>query len=130
MLFLQVMRRAKAALVIIALLATPLALVARAMACESCVCPLMCCASHRSHRLDGSGMLCGGGSSSDRQGAQCPMKSGRQMPDFGLIAPIAPTLPAPLARLATPDIARQGVLVLIESARSGFLAAPFEPPRA
>jgi len=122
------MRRMKAMLVIVALLATPLALLARAIACESCACVTMCCASHSAHRQRGKGALCS--SSSNEQGAQCGMKSGKQLPDFGLLAPIAPTAPLPLARLAAPKVSRNAVSPLVEFARSGFLAAPFEPPRA
>jgi len=57
--------------------------------------------------------------------------SGKRLPDFGLIAPIAPVLPASLAKLAAPRDFRTGLALLqVQSAQRGFLKPPFEPPRA
>jgi hypothetical protein len=112
------MRRAQAILVVVALLAAPLALLARGMACESSSCTMMCCLPQGSHSHQGQPMAC-----------NCPMKSGKRLPDFGLLAPIAPTAPAAHVTLAAPEITRGFFSVFAQSASSGFLSAPFEPPR-
>jgi len=111
------MYRAKAALVIIALLATPLALLARAMACESSTCAMMCCLPHSSH-------------SSAPVPCHCSGKSQKQLPDFGLIAPIAPTMTEDFASVGIPDSARQPRQSASPSLARGFTSAPFTPPRA
>jgi hypothetical protein len=119
------MRRIKAAIVVLALLATPLALLARAVACENCACAMMCCAPHTQH---GKGMLCGG--TTRGHATQCGMKHGKQLPDFGLLAPMAPTVPLTPARLTSPDVTRHASVPFVQLAQSGFLAAPFQPPRS
>ncbi|MBZ5696078.1 MAG: hypothetical protein LAN36_12055 [Acidobacteriia bacterium] len=112
------MRRLRAIAVIVALLATPLALLARGMACEASACT-MCCPMHTSHSHSGQPMAC-----------HCSTKSRNSAPDFGLIAPIAPTMPAPLVTLAVPDAVRQPFSTYTQSAVSSFLSAPLQPPRA
>jgi hypothetical protein len=113
------MRRIRALAVIIALLATPLALLARGMACEANSTTMMCCAVHGSHSHRGQAMAC-----------HCATKSGTQAPDFGLIAPIAPTKVTSLARFANPEMTGQAFAIYTQSAAPGFFPAPFEPPRA
>jgi len=50
--------------------------------------------------------------------------------NFGLLAPIAPTKPSDLAAIrVTTDTARTAG-AYIDLAPSGFLASPFQPPRA
>lgn len=50
--------------------------------------------------------------------------------NFGLLAPIAPTKPSDLAAIrVTIDTARTAS-AYIDLAPSGFLASPFQPPRA
>jgi hypothetical protein len=120
------MRRTKAMLVIVALLATPLALFARGMACESCACIMMCCAPQGSHSQHGKGMLCGA-----KQGMSCGMmNSKRHQPEFGLIAPMAPTFTEAFAAISAPDTIRQLVSFSSQFILQGFASAPFEPPRA
>jgi hypothetical protein len=111
------MRRIQTSVIIIALLATPLALLARGMACETS--PVrMCCMVHGSHASRGQAMAC-----------HCGMKQ-NQMPDFGLLAPIAPTKTESLARPANPELSRRDFAGYAQAAASGFSSAPFEPPRA
>jgi len=110
------MRRMKVMAIIIALLATPLALLARGMACEASP-AMMCCAYHGSQH--GKAMVC-----------HCATKSKAHPPDFGLIAPFPPTKPASLARLVDPGLSRRAFGIYSQSAAQGFFSAPFEPPRA
>lgn len=119
------MRRAKTMLVIVALLATPLALLARGMACESCACIMMCCAPQGSHSQHGKAMMCGA-----KQGMQCGMNSSKHQPEFGLIAPIAPTFTEAFAAVSAPGAIREPVRLSSQFTLQGFASTPFEPPRA
>jgi len=113
------MRRLQILVVMVALLATPLALLARAMACESATCTMMCCLPHGSHSHSGQTMPC-----------HCSTKSGKQIPDFGLIAPIAPTMTEDFAAVDLPGSARQALRFFSVSIAQGFAAPPFSPPKA
>jgi hypothetical protein len=113
------MRRTKSILVIVALLAIPLAPIAWGMACEASSAPMMCCLPHATHSQQGKPMMC-----------HCPMKSGKHLPDVGLIAPIPPATPAAFTRINAPEDARRTFVAFSQSTASGFLPAPFEPPRA
>jgi len=115
------MRRAKAILVIVALLAVPLALLARSGPCEQSRC--MCCLVHGAKAQHNKGMSC-----SHCSGKKCGI--GAAMPDYGLNAPMAPTAPAALAELPAPDARRRVVLSFAQSDVAGFTSIPFEPPRA
>lgn len=112
------MQRAKAAIVLLALLAVPLALLARGMACESSSGPMMCCMLHGSHHGN-QPMVC-----------HCAGKSSKHVPDFGLIAPIPPTEPEAFAVLAAPGSLRASVYSQFRLTAPGFLSVPFEPPEA
>jgi len=115
------MRRAKAILVIVALLAIPLALLARSGSCEQAQC--MCCLMHGAKAQHGKGMSC-----SHCAGKKCGM--GAAIPDFGLNALMAPTAPAAVAALHAPGAQRRVVLSFAQSNVAGFTSIPFEPPRA
>jgi hypothetical protein len=110
------MRRTQISVIIIALLATPLALLARGMACEAS--PVMlCCMVHGSHASPGQALVC------------CCGLNRHQVPNFGLLAPVAPTRTESLARLAQPERHYRDFWDEARFARSGFASAPFEPPR-
>jgi hypothetical protein len=113
------MRRAQAILVVVAVLAIPLVPIAWAMACEASSAPMMCCLPHASHSLQGKPMAC-----------HCPMNSGKHLPDVGMIAPIPVATPTARAEIIAPEDARRILFAFSQSAASGFLPAPFEPPRA
>jgi hypothetical protein len=113
------MHRTVAILAIVALLTVPLAPIAWGMACETSQAPMMCCLPHGSQAQLGKPMMC-----------HCPVKSGRHLPDIGFIAPIPPATPAALVRINTPENARRVLVASSPSTASGFLPAPFEPPRA
>jgi hypothetical protein len=108
------MRRVQIVAVILALLATPLALLARALSCESSTCTMTCCLPH-GHAGPAT--------------CHCS-KSGTRLPDFGRIAPIAPTAPEDFAAIDGPDFTHQPILSHSSSTAEGFRSAPFNPPRA
>jgi len=122
------MRRAHAILVILALLATPMALLARSD-CNSSACDCMCDLVNRTllaHAHHGP-ILCGQAGSSMHQ---CAMNTKHHPPDYGLNTLMAPTAPLPVATLASLPATAQPAALSALAAPSGFLSAPFEPPRA
>ena len=123
------MRRAQALLVIVALLAAPLALLARSAAGSMSGCAGMCCPTHGTHtaRVLHEKMLCHHGEPGHV--LKCTMTSGHHGVDYGLIVPVAPTAPSAIASVGIPDLSRAVTAQLHEAAASGFLSTPFQPPR-
>ncbi len=122
------MRRAHAILVILALLATPMALLARSD-CDSSACDCMCDLVNRTllaHAHHGPA-LCGQAAGSLHQ---CAMHTKHHPPDYGLNTLMAPTAPLPVASLMASITTAQAFATQMLSTPSGFLAAPFEPPRS
>jgi hypothetical protein len=132
------MRRMQAILVIVALLSTPLALLARATGTDSMACnDGMCCLPHGPHRSTPhhatqgplrEGMSCEHGTTSHI--IECTMSAGHHRTDYGLLSPIAPTKPSALAAVAAlhpPNMA--AVRSAAQNISAGFLATPFQPPR-
>jgi len=115
------MRRAEAILVIIALLAIPLALLARGGACQQTTC--MCCLLHGANGPHGKTMSC----SHCAGHGQCGLSSAH---DFGLHELMAPTAPAAAVRFVAPDGVRRAFVFLASTNVEGFVSAPFNPPRA
>jgi hypothetical protein len=109
------MRRVPSIVVIAALLATPLALLGRAMACESTTCTMMCLPRAHSH---GALQIC-----------HCSGKS-HKLPDFGLIAPIAPAETEAFVSIDQPSAIRLAPQVSSRLAVQGFSSTPFNPPRS
>lgn len=132
------MRRTQAILVIFALLATPLALLARATGMDSTACNGMCCLPHGPHHAMASttpqrsahdGMSCEHGALAHL--VECTMKPGHPRIDYGLVSPLAPTRPSALASIEAlhlPSVAR--VQSRNETPAAGFAANPFQPPRS
>ncbi len=120
------MRRAQAILVIVAMLATPLALLARGVNGDASECSSMCCLAHGHHAAQHKQMEC------DRAETghclECTMKSGSHS-DYGLLAPIVPTMPSAVAFVATPDARRHIFSQFREVSATGQLSVPFQPPR-
>ena len=113
------MRRVHAILIVLALLALPLAPLAWGMACESASVPMLCCMLHTTHSPSGKPMLC-----------HCTGKSQKTAPDTGLIAPIPPGTAAAHVEISAPQDARDHFHAFSESTIPGYFSAPFEPPRA
>ncbi|HEX4076246.1 MAG TPA: hypothetical protein VHX49_12670 [Candidatus Acidoferrales bacterium] len=122
------MRRAHALLVILALLATPMALLARSD-CDRSACDCMCDLVNQSLAAHArkAPTLCGRAAGSLHQ---CAMNAKHHPPDFGLNTLMAPTAPLPVAAFAASLATARVLTPSALSAPSGFLAAPFEPPRS
>jgi hypothetical protein len=125
--FIAMAIRCKSVLLIVALLAVPLALLARGIACDTA--GMICCSFHgSSSRSQNQDVFCG------RPTAEhvpvCGTRSGHRPLDYGFIAPIAPTAPEALVVLPVPSTTRQFVAFDSQSTLSGIRAAPFEPPRS
>ncbi len=124
------MRRAQAILVILALLATPLALLARSTPGMAAQCSRMCLLLARSlHAGKHSRKVpcfCGA-SAQDRQ---CAMSPSPRTPDYGLNAPMPPTRASALAELARPEFAQGRAVFHTPDSMAGFPRRPFEPPQA
>jgi len=130
-------RRTQAILVIVALLATPLALLARGIAGDMSECDRYCCLSHRHHTshpqpakttAEERGMSCHHEANSKT--CLCLMRSGQTQMDFGFLAPLPPTHASDLVRIAGPASSRVQFTERAGTSLSGFLTAPFEPPRS
>jgi hypothetical protein len=123
------MRRAHAILVILALLATPMALLARSD-CNQSACDCMCDLVNRTLLAHGhhGPILCGGQAAGSMH--HCVMNTKHHPPDYGLNALMAPTAPPPVATLGSLPVAAQLTTSSALAAPSGFFSAPFEPPRS
>jgi hypothetical protein len=113
------MRRAQAILVVLTLLALPLAPLAWGFSCEASSIPAFYCPMHAAHSASGKPMIC-----------QCPGQSQQRTPDFTLVAPIPPSTVAARIEIAAPQTARDKFFALSQTKVSGFRSVPFEPPRA
>lgn len=124
------MRRLRAISIIVALLAAPLALLARAdcgeTACD-CTCSLVQKSLSSKDQHAHAKMLCGQAAG---QKPVCTMNAKHHPPDYGLNTLMAPTAPLSFAVLPPPDRARQIFVQQTQAASAGFLSAPFQPPRS
>jgi hypothetical protein len=123
------MRRMHAILVILALLATPMALLARSD-CNQTACNCMCDLVNRTLLAQGhrAPLLCGGQAGGSMH--HCTMNTKHHPPDYGLNTLMAPTAPLPVASLAASFTIAQIFVPQMLSMPSGFVTAPFEPPRS
>jgi hypothetical protein len=132
------MRRGQAILVILALLATPLSLLARATAPSPMDCNGMCCLPHGPHHSmphqtpqnsGHEGISCEHGELG--HGYECSMKSGHHNMDYGFSSPIAPTRASAIASIALLNAPRfAGFQSPDQNLSAGFVANPFQPPRS
>jgi hypothetical protein len=120
------MRRVQSAIVIVALLAIPLALVARTGPCAQSQCSRMCDLILRSVQAQHMRCTCG----MTAGGSQCPTNSSQKLPDYGLNAPMAPTMPSARITIAAPDSERRIVAFDSDPAIRGFRFELLQPPRA
>ncbi len=137
--YLTAMRRTQAILVIIALLSTPLALLARVNDPGMSDCNGMCCLPHGSHHHSPArtpppepqkdGMACHHGAAG--QMMECSMNSGQHRMDYGLLAPFPPARVSELASVDVPKVSRfANSRIPADNLSAGFLAGPFQPPRS
>jgi hypothetical protein len=133
------MRGVQAILVIIALLATPLALLARAADPGMPDCNGMCCLPHGSHHHaparntspepSKDDMACHHGATGHMM--ECSMRSSQQRMDYGLAAPFPPGRTSSLSFIDGPKVSRFAISQLpADNLSAGFLAGPFQPPRS
>ena len=133
------MRRVQAILVIVASLATPLALLARAVDPGMPDCNGMCCLPHGGHhhsRVNNTapasreeGMACQH-RAVDRT-MDCSMRSEQPRMDYGLLAPFPPAQTSVVAAIDQPRVSRLvGSQFPACNLSAGFLAGPFQPPRS
>lgn len=135
----RAMRRVQAILVIVALLATPLALLARAKDAGMADCDGMCCLPHGAHHHSPARntapashdeeMACHHGALGHMM--ECSMRSGQHRMDYGLLAPFPPSHTSASAAIVRPRVSRIGNSQLpAGNLSAGFLAGPFQPPRS
>ena len=134
------MRRAQAIFVIVALLSTPLALLAHAVDPSMPDCNGMCCLPHHSHHSPAPAsssspesqhedMACHHGAVGHLM--DCSMKSGQHHMDYGMVAPFPPARLSTLAPMDVPKVLRFANSPLpAGNLSAGFLAGPFQPPRS
>jgi hypothetical protein len=133
------MRRIQAIFVIVALLATPLALLARAVEPGMPDCNGMCCLPHGGHHHaparnsslepQKDGMACHHGAAGHMM--ECSMSSGQQRMDYGLIAPFPPAQASALVFVEQPKVSRfANSQFPADNFPAGFLVGPFQPPRS
>jgi hypothetical protein len=133
------MRRVQAILVIAALLATPLALLARAVDPGMPDCNGMCCLPHGGHHKSPAPntapasheeeMACHHGALGHMM--ECSMRSGQPRMDYGLLAPFPPAHASVVMSLDRPRVSRFASSQFpAGNLSAGFLAGPFQPPRS
>jgi hypothetical protein len=133
------MRRAQAILVIVALLATPLALLARANDSGMADCNGMCCLPHGGHHHSPAltpsqqpqkhDMDCHHGALGHMM--ECSMRSGQPRMDYGLLAPLPPAQASGVASVIPPEVSSIGNPQFpAVNLSAGFLSGPFQPPRS
>lgn len=118
----KLMRRIQAAALVVALLAVPAALVARAYA-GLLDCTMMCCRGHQSMKMN-----CGHAA---RGAAQCAMCSdSKPTPDYGLASPLAPFELQESTKLSARSVTRENFVAAKVLEFEGYVSPPFNPPRA
>jgi hypothetical protein len=137
---LRAMRRAQAILVMIALLSVPLSLLARSVCAVAQPCCNACCLPHHASHSSGTDYS---GSHTQKYESKfcehgaagripnCAMNCGHASSDYGLWSPIAPTKPSNLTSILRLNVSNTLKLQpATQKVAAGFLATPFQPPRA
>jgi len=120
-------RRIQSVALILALLATPLALLSRSYACAPGQCTMMCCLArkHGSHSMN---MNCAGHASAGESSCAMRCNSNKNV-DYGLASPLPPTQLSAALALPAPRVAEMLFSGDYRHAIPGFSRLPFEPPR-
>ncbi|HVB35846.1 MAG TPA: hypothetical protein VND42_01300 [Candidatus Acidoferrales bacterium] len=123
----KVMRRTQSVILVIALLAVPLALLARGYACAPHQCAMMCCPAHKGggHAMN---MNCTGRGSAGSSACAMRYNSNKNI-DYGLASPLPPTQLSAALSLPAPRTAETSFRGDYRDAIPGFSRIPFEPPR-
>ena len=136
------MRRAQAILVIVALLSTPLALLARSNEAGMSGCTAICCVAHGARHSAAKAPAENSSAVSQQEGmschhdavghkCECAMKSGSRQMAYGLAAPFPPVTASMIASIEVPKVSRSAKFqIFAGNLSSGFLADPFQPPRS
>jgi hypothetical protein len=136
------MRRPQAILVIIALLGAPLALLAHSVSADAATCGGMCCLPHHGHQHAASYPASMPNHQANHPSEACEHGGAAQMPncgfdcghprqDYSFVSPLAPTKPSNLILIARSNSLRNAKFpAATQNAAAGFLASPFQPPRA
>jgi hypothetical protein len=129
-------RRVHAIILVLALLAAPLAFLAQSRL-DGAGCDRMCCMSHGHHaaqiertsdRAESQEMGCHHGAAGHAM--KCQMRANHSANLSGPVAPIPPTVLSAAGRVTAPAVTNEISLSFQEKASSGFSTPPFEPPRA
>jgi hypothetical protein len=139
------MRRVQIILVIVSLLCAPLSLLVQPASADMSACGGMCCLPHHGSHMAISHPMShqpAPPSQNHHQVATCEHGGAAQMPNCAIhcgdietqhvyVAPVAPTKPSNLVALARLNLTNGTKLQLeTRDALPGFLAKPFQPPRA
>jgi hypothetical protein len=131
------MRRAQTIFAIVVLLALPLALLADGGDGMAGGCNRYCCLAHGRHATAPSGtsvtkargeMRCH--HSAAGKTPKCCMQGDGSRVEFAAAAPLPPTRPGLLVSLTAPAMSRRDANFSSDVIPCGYLAEPFEPPRA
>jgi hypothetical protein len=126
------MRRLHAILAIVAMLAAPLALLARAGACVHPCCEKLCCDSPQANAKQESntvGLMCHRHASAAAE--TCFVKSNcNHALEYGFASPLPPTVFFAAEELRAPQVQPRALSFIGFSPRDGFSPTPFEPPRS
>jgi hypothetical protein len=122
------MRRAQALLVLIALLASPLALLARSEACADACTNSCCIALHHAAKGPAAGHCRGANQVPSTR--CCDQPASNHALDYGFTILMPPSILPCVASIAAPVSARAALSANSLIIPSAFRPAPFEPPRA
>ena len=135
------MQRFQAIFVIALMLALPLALLTDARSGGMGMCDGYCCLPHGHHATQmpqanrqagqekpAEEMSCHHGGSNHP--LNCMMKSNNHAMNYGILAPLGPTNLSSRVKLLMPVAARRAFVEVSQKASTGYLSAPFQPPRA
>jgi hypothetical protein len=122
------MRRAQAVLVLIALLTTPLALLARSEACADACTNSCCIALH--HSAKGPAAEHCHGANQVPSARCCDEPTSNHSLDYGFTILMPLSIIPNIARIEAPAISRAAAAPNFLIIYTAFRSAPFEPPRA
>lgn len=132
------MRRVHALVVVLALLASPMSLLARAWNCGDCCCEMICCAKHHGATASPAARGQAGAAiaNSDAAGlpatcdGHCKLRRNRHLLDYGFSVLMFPGFPLGEGYLAETPALRFAIPKSESLALNGFAFPPFQPPRS